>query len=203
MHPTLVAESAYEALIDGIVNHHYAVLDGFLSEMEVASLRGAFEEKLEAGAFHRAGIGQGTHYTENKQLRGDLIHWLDRETALPAGQAFLDRMDAFLNYLNRTCYTGLNGYEFHYAVYPVGTFYRRHLDQFQSDDSRRFSVICYLNEDWQPEEGGELVLYLPSGEERIQPLGGRVVFFESALLEHEVRPATRPRYSLTGWLRRN
>lgn len=202
MHPTTAVESAYEALISGMLDHHYAVLDGFLSDAEVDSLRQSFETKLEAGAFRRAGVGQGMKYTKNKQVRGDLIHWLDRATAFPAGQAFLDRMDAFMTYLNRTCYAGLNGYEFHYAVYPVGTFYQRHLDQFQSDDRRRFSVICYLNEQWQPQDGGELVLYLPDREEVILPLGGRIVFFESALLEHEVRPAVRPRYSLTGWLRR-
>lgn len=203
MQTTMVAAETFEVLIDGITDHHYAVLDDFLSFEEVNSLRQGFERKLEAGAFHRAGIGHGEQYTKDKTFRGDLIHWLERPTATPAGISFLDRMDTFLHYLNRTCYTGLNGYEFHYAVYPVGTFYQRHLDQFQQDDSRRYSVICYLNDNWQPADGGELVLYLPDREEVIQPLGGRVVFFESALLEHEVRVARRPRYSLTGWLRRD
>lgn len=202
MHPTLLVESAYEALIGGIVNRQFAVLDGFLDIVEVASLRASFEEKLEDGAFHRAGIGQGEQHTRDAAFRGDLIHWLDRSTVTPAGQAFLDRMDGFVSYLNRTCFTGLNGYEFHYAVYPTGTFYKRHLDQFNQDDSRRYSVICYLNDNWQPEDGGELVIYHPKGEEVILPLGGRIVFFESALLEHEVLPARRDRFSLTGWLRR-
>ncbi|MCB0630087.1 MAG: 2OG-Fe(II) oxygenase [Lewinella sp.] len=202
MHPTIAVETAFEALIDGIVDRHFAVLDGFLSELEVVSLRSSFEQKLEDGAFHRAGIGQGEQHTRDAEFRGDLIHWLDRSTALPTGQAFLDRMDGFVSYLNRTCYTGLNGYEFHYAVYPTGTFYKRHLDQFHQDDHRRYSVICYLNDNWQPEDGGELVIYHPDGDVVIEPLGGRVVFFESALLEHEVLPARRDRYSLTGWLRR-
>lgn len=202
MHPTLLVESAYEALIGGIVNRQFAVLDGFLDIVEVASLRASFVEKLEDGAFHRAGIGQGEQHTRDAAFRGDLIHWLDRSTVTPAGQAFLDRMDGFVSYLNRTCFTGLNGYEFHYAVYPTGTFYKRHLDQFNQDDSRCYSVICYLNDNWQPEDGGELVIYHPEGTEIIQPLGGRIVFFESALLEHEVLPARRDRFSLTGWLRR-
>lgn len=203
MHPTIVATGAFEALIGGIMDHHYAVLDGFLDIVEVNSLRQSFEQKLEAGAFHRAGIGQGEQYTKDREFRGDLIHWLERSTATAAGLSFLDRMDAFMTYLNRTCFTGLNSFEFHYAMYPVGTFYQRHLDQFQQDDSRRYSVICYLNENWQPGDGGELVIYLPGRQEVIQPIGGRIVFFESALLEHEVRTAIRPRYSLTGWLRRN
>ncbi|MCB0627245.1 MAG: 2OG-Fe(II) oxygenase, partial [Saprospiraceae bacterium] len=35
----------------------------------------------------------------------------------------------------------------------------------------------------------------------ILPVGGRLVLFRSELLEHEVLPARRERYSLTGWLR--
>lgn len=199
----MVAAGAFEVLISGIMDHQYAVLDDFLTQEEVNSLRWSFEQKLEAGTFHRAGIGQGDQFTRDKDFRGDLIHWLERGDATPAGLSFLDKMDAFMSYLNRTCYTGLNGFEFHYAIYPVGTFYQRHLDQFQQDDSRRYSVICYLNEGWKPSDGGELVLYLPDREEVILPVGGRIVFFESALLEHEVKVARRDRYSLTGWLRRD
>lgn len=203
MQSTMMETGAYETLIDGILDRHYAVFDGFLDGVEVHRLRHSFEQKLKAGAFHPAGVGQGEQYTKDKAFRGDFIHWLERATATPGGLSFLDGMDTFVTYLNRTCFTGLTGYEFHYTVYPVGTYYRRHLDQFQQDDSRRYSVICYLNDDWQAGEGGELVLYLPDREEVILPIGGRIVFFESALLEHEVKPAVRPRYSLTGWLRRD
>ena len=55
---------------------------------------------------------------------------------------------------------GIQRQEFHYALYPEGTFYKRHLDTFQNDKSRKLSVVCYLNsEDWKPEFGGELTIY--------------------------------------------
>jgi SM-20-related protein len=50
-------------------------------------------------------------------------------------------------------------------------------------------------------------MYLPGpdGQETshdILPLGGRLVLFLSDLIEHEVLPARRERYSITGWFRR-
>ena len=96
--------------------------------------------------------------------------------------------------------------EFHYALYPKGTFYKRHIDTFQNDDRRKLSFVCYLNEeDWQPENGGELVLYLNENgvetEKVIYPFPGRVVIFESQIIEHEVKPVNTRRMSITGWLK--
>jgi SM-20-related protein len=101
---------------------------------------------------------------------------------------------------------GIREKEFHYAVYPEGTFYKRHLDTFQNDDRRKLSMVCYLNvEDWNPSFGGALALYQPTdeGEETklIYPLQGRMVIFESQVLEHEVLPVFQPRFSITGWLK--
>ena len=36
---------------------------------------------------------------------------------------------------------------------------------------------------------------------KIDPLKGRVVIFESQILEHEVKPVHRKRFSITGWLK--
>ena len=94
--------------------------------------------------------------------------------------------------------------EFHYAVYPTGTFYKRHLDTFQNDSRRKLSIVCYLNEEnWLTTNGGELVIYKPDGsEEVIYPMPGRVVIFESQVLEHEVKKVTNDqRLSITGWLK--
>jgi SM-20-related protein len=75
-----------------------------------------------------------------------------------------------------------------------------------NDSSRKLSVVCYLNdEDWKPEYGGELTLYFnQDGAETskdIYPLQGRLVVFESQVLEHEVKPVKRERLSITGWLK--
>jgi SM-20-related protein len=47
--------------------------------------------------------------------------------------------------MNETCYAGITGYEFHYAFYEEGSFYKRHVDQFQNNQGREFSMITYLN----------------------------------------------------------
>jgi len=101
---------------------------------------------------------------------------------------------------------GIMQKEFHYALYPKGTFYKRHIDTFQNDDRRKLSIVCYLNdENWQAENGGELVLYLSNEgiieEKVIYPFPGRVVIFESQVIEHEVKPVNTKRLSITGWLK--
>lgn len=42
---------------------------------------------------------------------------------------------------------------------PTGAFYRRHLDRFRDDDRRMVSAVLYLNEDWQPQDGGQLRMF--------------------------------------------
>jgi hypothetical protein len=40
-----------------------------------------------------------------------------------------------------------------------GDFYLQHVDQFQNNSSRKYSMISYLNSDWQPADGGELMIH--------------------------------------------
>lgn len=202
---TTALETQFDTLIDGILEQGYGIADDFLTPDEVKALATRLRERREQGQFRAAGIGN-QHTTVEKQIRGDEIHWLDRAEATPEELTFLDRVDAFVQYVNRTCYLGLRDYEFHFALYPAGTFYKRHLDQFRTDSRRRLSVICYLNANWQETDGGQLALYLPAedGTEQtltVAPVGGRLVCFESGKLEHEVLPATRERLSVTGWLK--
>ena len=195
----------YEPLIDGIVTDGYGVMDDFLLPVEVVALGTCLRNRREAGQFRVAGIGNQQVSVE-KAIRGDEILWIDEATATPEERGFLQRIGELVQYVNQTCYLGLRDYEFHYALYPTGTFYKRHLDRFRSDSRRKLSVICYLNADWQETDGGQLVLYLPEsdGSERqvtVAPIGGRLVCFDSGQLEHEVFPATRERLSVTGWLK--
>ena len=88
----------------------------------------------------------------------------------------------------------------HFALYPPGAFYKRHLDAFKERNARKISLILYLNQDWQVTDGGQLRMYLPEQRLDISPLGGRLVCFRSELIEHEVLPAKRDRLSITGWL---
>ncbi len=196
----------FDPIIDGILEDGYGITDNFLTQSEVIALANRLRERRTAGQFRAAGIGNQQVTTENT-IRGDEIMWLDDTTATSDEAAFLQRIGEFVNYMNQTCYLGLREYEFHYALYPTGTFYKRHLDQFRSDSRRKLSVVCYLNTDWNETDGGQLALYVPgsgSKPERqviITPTGGRLVCFESGRLEHEVLPATSERLSVTGWLK--
>jgi SM-20-related protein len=199
------SEQALDALVDNLAEKGYALLDGYLSSEECTELRAIIDRHEENGRLKKAGIGSGQEYQVNRNIRGDLIRWIEPEQVAPVTQAYLAKLKIMMEYINRTLYLGLKDSELHYTVYPPGKRYQRHLDQFKQNDHRRLSVICYLNEDWLPEHGGELRLYLPQegGEETMQdvlPVAGRLICFRSDLLEHEVLPATRLRYSITGWL---
>lgn len=98
---------------------------------------------------------------------------------------------------------GLEDFESHFALYPPGAFYLKHVDRFRDDDRRMVSAVLYLNDDWLPEHGGQLRMYLDESlEQDVVPNGGCLVVFLSGDIPHEVLPATRDRLSLTGWFRR-
>jgi SM-20-related protein len=196
----------YEKIIDGLVEQHYCVADDFFTAAEVAGLRQLLLQKYEEDLFKKSAIGNLASEKVVDAVRGDFILWLDEAGAQGTEKAFFDKITDFSQYLNRTCFMGIARQEFHYAVYPEGTFYKRHLDTFNNDNSRKLSMVCYLNdEDWKPEYGGELTLYFNNDgvetSKDIYPLPGRVVIFESQLLEHEVKPVVKQRLSITGWLK--
>lgn len=192
----------FDLLIDNIAEHSYGVTDDFFTPEEVNALVVILRQRHEAGIFKTAGIGQKSERRVQEKVRGDHILWLDENSVDAYEQAFFLKINTFITYLNQTCYLGLQSFEFHYALYPINTFYKRHFDRFLHDSGRKMSVICYLNVDWQATDGGELVIHLPNAEPvKIAPLGGRLVCFEADKIEHEVLPALRERLSLTGWLR--
>lgn len=192
----------YEKIIEDLLNQQYSIVDDFFSIEEVSSLRNNLLNKYEEDEFKKAAIGDQFNEHVIKSIRGDFISWIDETQINEAEGVFFEKINDFIIYLNRTCFLGIQDREFHYALYPVGTFYKKHLDTFQNDDSRKLSVVCYLNdENWQPEFGGELVIYKEETELKIYPVKGRVVIFESQFLEHEVLPVKRERLSITGWLK--
>jgi SM-20-related protein len=195
-------ESIFESLIEGVLADQFASVPDFLAPDLVAGLRANLQSRLQGGNMHPAGIGRAIGHQTDATVRGDLISWLDDHPDDLYEKEFLATIHRFMNYLNQTCYTGLNAMEFHYAIYGPESFYLRHKDQFRSDSGRRFSIVTYLNEDWLPIDGGALVLYPENAGAKVYfPEGGRMTFFKSDVVEHEVLPTLRPRMSLTGWLK--
>ncbi|UII28348.1 2OG-Fe(II) oxygenase [Fulvivirga maritima] len=196
----IIKDNSLEYIADQLASQDYAITEQFLTLEEVRAIREVFEYHREEDNFKRAGIGKQEDFTLDKQIRGDYIKWIDPGNTFPAVKVFLDKINALKDYLNMTCYLGLRDYETHFAIYPPGSFYKRHLDQFQGDGARRITFICYLNEGWQPGDGGELRMYFKDREEDLHPTAGKLVCFRSEMLEHEVLVANKHRYSLTGWM---
>lgn len=197
----------FEAIISDLLQKQYSIVDHFFTSDEVDALRASLLQKHENELFKKAAIGNKTNQTIEKTIRGDYIHWINESEKDDVESFFFDKVNNLVNYLNRTCFLGILNKEFHYAIYPKGTFYKRHLDTFQNDDRRKLSFVFYLNDDaWQPKNGGDLVLYLnengQQAEKYVHPFPGRVVIFESQEIEHEVKPVLYgERYSITGWMK--
>ena len=190
----------FDSIVDGLAEKGYAVADSFLSQAEVDAILATAEFKHGIDQFKKAGIGKNQDLQINEAIRGDYIHWLDKNTAAAPAKVYLDRLHELIQYINRTLFLSLKDYEVHMTIYPIGSFYKRHLDQFKKDDHRKLSVICYLNNDWTAAHGGDLRMYLPGETLDFLPIAGRLVCFRSDQIEHEVLPATRERLSLTGWI---
>ncbi len=197
----------FESIISDLLAQDYSVVDHFFNEETVALLRGSLLNHFEEDRFKKAAIGNKTNELVAASIRGDYILWIDDQLQNPATQLFFKEINSLVSYLNRTCFMGLLHKEFHYALYPPGTGYKRHIDTFQNDDRRKLSIAFYLNDtDWSPEDGGALALYLSQkdgGETTvtISPMAGRMVIFESQKIPHEVLVAHRDRLSITGWLK--
>lgn len=161
-------------------------------------------KSLAVNDFRRAGIGKEIEHQVNAFVRSDAIAWLDGSHA--ATSDYLSWMEALRLGLNQRLFLGLFDFESHYAWYPHGAFYRKHLDAFKGQMNRVISSVLYLNPTWTPADGGELVIYNSDGErelERIAPQYGKLVLFLSEEFPHEVLPVNKPRYSIAGWFRVN
>ena len=160
-------------------------------------------KSLDDERFHRAGIGREQDHQINQFVRTDEIFWLDK--SIPAVNQFFEWIEELRLGLNRRLFLGLFDYECHYAYYPKGAFYKKHLDAFKWETSRMVTTVLYLNPSWTPEDGGELLIYNKDNEliERVTPNFGKMVVFLSEDFPHEVLPVNKPRYSIAGWYRVN
>lgn len=192
--------SSYLSIADGLAESGYAVTEQFLSPAEINAILALEEFKKGMLQFRRAGIGKAQDHQINEGIRGDFIQWVDKESALAPIQVYFNKLIDLIASLNQNLFLSLKDFEIHMTIYPAGTYYKRHLDQFKADDHRKLSVILYLNEGWQEEHGGQLRMYLNGETKDILPEAGRLVCFRSDAIEHEVLPATRERLSLTGWI---
>lgn len=189
-------------LADAIATTGWGWVDTFLVDAELEPLVHSARALQSTSRFRPAGIGRGARRQIVPGLRGDSICWLDADRQGGAIATVFARMDALRLLLNERLYLGLFDYEAHFAIYPPGARYARHLDQHRGESARVLSAVLYLNTGWQPDDGGALRLYVDADRRvDLAPEGGRLVVFLSERFEHEVLPAARERLALTGWFR--
>lgn len=193
-------KSTFDSIADGIAENGYAVSDRFLSQNEVNNILALKEFQNWLAHFKKAGIGKNQSHQINEAVRGDYIQWVDKNSAPEALKAYLNKLQHLLQFLNQSLFLSLKDFEVHMTVYPPGSFYKRHIDQFNRDDHRKLSMICYLNDNWNSDDGGQLRMFLPEQVIELLPISGRLVCFRSDLIEHEVLSSARPRLSITGWM---
>jgi SM-20-related protein len=153
-----------------------------------------------AAEFKPAGISQSLQPV--KEIRNDKILWLDSATAENEYEkSVLKNLILLQEELRHYFRISLNEFECHFSIYDPGQYYARHKDTLKNNNKRIFSFVLYLNPEWSEADGGQIVGY--DGHEvlfRIQPLAGQLLIFKSDV-EHEVLPAVRQRFALTGWMR--
>ena len=191
-----------ETIINDLSKNGYAICDAFLSTKTISSLANMATKRYLSGAMTFAKTGQ---QAKNTSIRGDSIFWLDENSHEPSVQAYFTNMQLLKNALNLHLFMNVQELETHLAVYPIGSVYEKHLDQFNQGEgiqTRQLSSVLYLNKHWLAADGGALRLHLNESEYLdIAPSAGKLVLFLSSQFWHEVLPATRDRISLTGWFR--
>ena len=199
--PTL--HNSISSIIENIAEQGYVVIEQFINPQEIAPLVAQAKILQNAGEMHKAKTG--INKVENSTLRGDFIHWIEGNQASKAEMFYLDAMAELQQAINKAFFLGLFEFESHFAIYPPGTGYQKHLDQFIGKEERQMSCILYLNNNWHADDGGQLRIYLDKKEDKrfidITPQAGTFVVFLSSDFLHEVLPAKRERMSITGWFR--
>lgn len=196
----LFALAKQQQIIDGLIKDRFCVFPNYFSNELITDLYRELHHHLNENHLRAAHIGKGPQRTQSQDIRGDSILWLNGGSA--AQRAYLDEMEQLRSAFNRRLFLGLTELEAHFAHYPPGAGYQKHLDSFQNDNLRRVSIVTYLNPQWRSDDGGELLIF---HEERIiaevPPLGATLVCFVSEDIPHQVSITHRERSSIAGWFR--
>ena len=200
---SLTLQNSISNIIESIAQQGYAVIEKFLSPQEVNDLAIQAKALQSMGQMHKAKTG--VEKKETQSVRGDFIRWIEFSKANSAEMVNLKAMSDLQQAINQAFFLGLFELESHFAIYPPGSGYQKHLDQFIGNEERKVSCILYLNDNWNNEDGGQLRMYLDKNDATkffdIIPQAGTLVVFLSSEFLHEVLPAKRERISITGWFR--
>jgi len=189
-----------ENLIHNLNFQGYSVIENFLSPSDVLIVNEEISSLQKDQAFREASIAS---HLRTESIRCDWTHWWEMESLTPVQKSIFSKLEDLKSALNQSLYLGLWDFEGHYAIYPTGAFYKKHLDRFKTDDRRKLSVVLYFNESWKiNDDGGALEIETQNGElARVSPDAGTLVCFLSETTPHQVLQTHRERKSFAGWYR--
>src|SRR5688572_11062765 len=119
--------TVFDSIADELAEHGYAIADQFLSQQEVGNILSLEAFKNGAEQFKKAGIGKNKDLQINEAIRGDYIHWLDKNSAPEPANVYLSRLSDLTQFLNQALFLSLKDFEVHMTIYPPGSYYKRHL----------------------------------------------------------------------------
>ncbi len=202
MQAPIAANPALLAIAHTLATTGWCQVTNLVPADQLAALIVESTAAWQQGDLTEARVGRGAHLQRRPEIRGDFVQWLDPHSPSPAQAPYLALLDELRVTLNQALYLGLWEFEGHLAVYPPNTRYQRHNDRHHGSEARTVTAVLYLNEGWEAADGGELRLFLPSGETvEITPQAGTLACFVTADYDHEVLPARRSRMAITGWFR--
>jgi SM-20-related protein len=187
------------SLLDGLMKNGWVQSDELLSSQSRLDWLSLAENYLQLGQFRPAKIAGGL----DEKIRSDQIFWL--EPHLDEHNQIFHQLENWRLALSRGLMISMPKIEAHLASYSPGHGYTLHCDQPQKSGARVITFVVYLHSHWQAGQGGELSIFEgPQGRneiQRIEPRPGRVVFFNSGEIWHQVQESKFQRLSLTGWFR--
>jgi SM-20-related protein len=191
----------HQKISNQLYENGWSVIDDYLPYRTISELLTVSQQLMSDKKFKDAGIN---YRVIDKNQRTDQTYWINPDTCYHNQSKVIQQLERLRIYLNRENQLGLFDLELHASIYPTGGYYKKHFDNFQKSSSRILTIVLYLNQQWEPQDGGQLRIYLKNNMSiNIDPIGGRLVTFFSNIFEHEVLPTNSERYSFTGWFRRS
>gem|GEM_PF-59833 len=192
--------SKQQSVIDDLVQDRFSIRPDYFSAGLDTALYQELQEHRREHRLRAAHVGKERQRVHISTIRGDSILWLNGDSA--AQRSFLDEMEQLRQLLNQRLFLGLVELEAHFAYYPPGAGYQKHLDSFRNNNLRRVSIIAYLNPAWLEEDGGELLIY--KDDEliaKVPPNSSTLACFISEEILHQVATTRCGRASIAGWFR--
>ena len=191
--------------VDDLGKFGYSVCKNMLPPKIITLLIQELEKRETSGDIKNALVGRGEGKKIDDTQRDVLSSWISKNSE---GEAyFLAFAEKIRLSINRNLLLGLFEFESQFLHYPIGGFYKRHIDALKGNSNRIVSLVAYLNQNWIPEDGGTLAIW--KNENSINPMievlpsAGTVVLMLSEEIPHEARSALRERRAIAGWFRLN